>query len=77
MSPDKKDARTFTTAEAAEKAGVSRQTLYTWIDQGWVEAPERVKIGARAFRFWTAADIAKLKEFKGTLKRGPKEGSTR
>jgi len=77
MSPNKKEPRTFTTAEAAEKVGVSRQTLHKWINEKVITAPEPVKVGVRAFRFWTTTDIAKVKEFKGTLKRGPKEGSTR
>lgn len=65
-------AKTYTTAEAAQKVGVSRQTLHTWMNEGLVEAPASVKVGQRQFRFWTDKDIAKLKEFKGTLKRGPK-----
>jgi predicted DNA-binding transcriptional regulator AlpA len=67
-------SKTYTTAEAAKKAGVSRQTLHAWMNANVVAAPEPVKVGALQFRFWTETDIAKLKKFRGTLKRGPKGG---
>lgn len=70
-------AKTFTTAEAAKKASVSRQTLHTWINEGLITAPEPVRVGQREFRFWTQQDIDKLKGFKGTLKPGPKKARTR
>jgi excisionase family DNA binding protein len=69
-------AKTFTTAEAAKKAGVSRQTLHTWMNEGLIAAPKPVKVGQRKFRFWTQQDIDRLKSFKGTLKRGPKKART-
>ncbi len=65
--------RTFTTAEAAKKVGISRQTLHTWINRRLVAAPKPVKFGRSSFRFWTEEDVDRLKDFKGTLKRGPKE----
>lgn len=69
--------RTYTTAEAAGKCGVSRQTLHTWITRGLVTAPKPVRLGQRRVRFWTLDDIARLKEFKGTLRRGPKAKKAR
>jgi excisionase family DNA binding protein len=67
-----KRKRTFTTAEAAKRAGISRQTLHTWINERVITAPEPVKVGAREFRFWTQKDIQHLKDFKGNLRPGPK-----
>jgi excisionase family DNA binding protein len=65
------DTRTYTTAEAAEKIGVSRQTLFTWIEKGQIAAPRPIKMGQRSIRFWSNADIEQARKFKGTLKSGP------
>jgi len=64
--------KTYTTSEAAERIGVSRQALYLWIGSGKIEAPKQVELGKRSMRFWTKADIEKARRFKGTLKPGPK-----
>ena len=66
------EMKTYTTAEAAEKIGVTRQTLYLWIEADQIEAPKPIKLGQRTMRFWTKADIEKARKFKGTLKSGPK-----
>lgn len=70
-------AKTFTTAQAAKKAGVSRQTLHFWMNEGLIAAPKPVKFGEREFRFWTEQDIDRLRDFKGTLRPGPKKRRTR
>lgn len=64
--------RHFTTAEAAAKIGVSRQTLYSWIEDGKVAAPKPLAIGKNAIRLWTQVDIDEARKFKGTLKPGPR-----
>jgi len=64
--------KTYTTAEAAERIGVSRQALYLWIDAGKIEAPKPIELGKRSMRLWTKADIEKARKFKGTLRSGPK-----
>ncbi|MGC1453394.1 MAG: MerR family transcriptional regulator [Candidatus Sulfotelmatobacter sp.] len=69
--------RTFTTAQAAKKAGISRQTLHAWMSEGLVIAPKPVMVGKREFRFWTQQDIDRLKSFRGSLKPGPKKARTR
>jgi DNA-binding transcriptional MerR regulator len=61
-------AKLFSTSEAAAKIGVSRQTLYTWIDVGLVQAPEPLRDGVR---LWTASQIAAAAKAKGKLRRGP------
>ena len=66
------DAKTYTTAEAAAKIGVSRQTLFAWIKNGQIAAPKPIKMGQRSIRFWTNSDIGQARKFKGTLKSGPR-----
>jgi excisionase family DNA binding protein len=66
------DARTYTTAEAAEQIGVSRQTLFTWIAKKQITAPKPVRMGQRSIRFWTKEDIELARKFKGTLKAAPR-----
>ena len=50
----------FSTKQAAERARISRQTLYTWIGLGRFIAPRPVRVGNRSLRLWTAADVARL-----------------
>lgn len=63
-------AKTFTMAQVAKQLGISRQTLYSWIDGGYVVAPKPTVIGRQSFRLWTESDIERARKFKGTLKRG-------
>lgn len=65
-------ARTYSTAEVAVKIGVSRQTLYAWIEGGFIDAPEPVVAGNGSIRVWTDRHLRSAREFKGTLKPGPK-----
>jgi excisionase family DNA binding protein len=62
----------YTTGEAAAAIGVSRQTLYSWIEGGKVAAPKQIVTGRKSIRLWTKSDIERVKRFKGTLKRGPR-----
>jgi excisionase family DNA binding protein len=64
--------KTYSTGEAAERIGVSRQTLQFWIDSESIKAPALVKVGRVTVRLWTAEDIRKARQFKGTLKPGRK-----
>jgi excisionase family DNA binding protein len=64
--------RFFTTAQAAKRIGVSRQTLYSWIDAGLIHAPELIRAGRASLRLWTQADIDLAAKAKGKLRRGPK-----
>jgi len=66
------ESKTYTTSEVAAKIGVSRQTLYTWIEDGNVVAPKPIAVGKGSIRLWTLADIEQVRKFKGTLKPGPK-----
>jgi excisionase family DNA binding protein len=60
----------YTMAQAATKLKISRQTLYSWIEAGHVTAPKVTIIGKKSFRLWTAADLKRVRKFKGTLKPG-------
>jgi len=71
-------AKTYTTGQAAQQIGVSRQTLQAWIAAGEISAPKPIGAGKVTLRLWTSADIEKAKKFKGTLRRGPKpKGKTK
>lgn len=61
----------YTTKEVAAKIGVSRQTLYSWIESGLIAAPKPISLGGATVRMWTAEDIAEAAKAKGTLKPGP------
>lgn len=67
MSP-----KTYSTSEVAAKIGVSRQTLYDWIESGLVDAPEPITAGNASIRRWTDVHVASARKVKGTLKPGPK-----
>jgi excisionase family DNA binding protein len=67
--------KTYTMAQVAEQLGISRQTLYSWIDAGYVTAPKPTAIGEKKYRLWTPADIKRARKLKGMLKRGPKPAS--
>jgi excisionase family DNA binding protein len=61
----------FTTREAAARIGVSRQTLYSWIDSKLIDAPKPLLLGGGSVRMWTAEDIEHAAGAKGKLKPGP------
>lgn len=65
-----KPTRTYTTAEAAKRIGISRQSLFTWITKGRIVAPKPVRMGQRSIRFWTMVDIGHALKFKGARKSG-------
>jgi excisionase family DNA binding protein len=49
--------KTYTTAEAAKKLNVSRETLYQWLKAGKITAPQQIKLGAKTQYLWTDKDI--------------------
>ena len=69
--------KTYTTDEAAKKIGISRQTLYSWIDAGKIEAPKPIQLGKRSMRLWTKADIERVKRFKILRKSRPHRKRTK
>ena len=64
-------AKTYTTAEAAAMIGISRQTLYAWMETREIDPPTPIQLGKRSMRLWTKADIERARKLKGTLRSGP------
>ena len=57
--------KTYSTLQAAKKAGVHRATLIRWIQAGRAKASKEVVMpGGNTLRWWTDADIEKLKAHK-------------
>ena len=50
----------YTTGQAAQAVGVSRQTLQTWIAEGKVDAPKMVG----NTRVWSQMQVNKLKRYR-------------
>lgn len=64
--------KTYSTTDVAAKVGISRQTLYTWVERGWIDAPKPIRAGNASILVWTEKQLAGARKFKGTLRRGPK-----
>jgi excisionase family DNA binding protein len=61
-------AHHFTTAEAAEAAGVTRATLQAWLKTGRIKGPRlRLREDGKAVRLWTAIDVVRISELKGKV----------
>jgi transposase len=57
--------KTYSTLQAAKKAGVHRATLIRWIQAGKVTASKEMLMpGGNTLRWWTDSDIEKLKAHK-------------
>ena len=54
--------RLYTTRDVAKRAGVSRQTLQTWIAERKVKAPAVLRTAG--IRLWTDADLAQVLKVK-------------
>jgi excisionase family DNA binding protein len=57
----------YTTAQAAAKVGISRQTLQAWIRAKKIKPPKPTLNGARSKRLWTESDLVRLLEMKGKI----------
>jgi excisionase family DNA binding protein len=64
-------SKTYTTAEAAKAVGISRQTIQTWIKNGWVKPPKMRLLNRVGGRLWTQSDLERLRRVK------PKTGRPR
>lgn len=53
----------YNITQAAKELNVTRQTLYNWIEKGWV-APKR---DYRKYPIFTSEDIQKIKEWRTKL----------
>ena len=54
----------YNITHAAKELGVTRQTLYNWIEKGWVK-PKR---DYRNYPVFTNEDITNIKKWQTTLK---------
>jgi DNA-binding transcriptional MerR regulator len=57
-------SKTFATAEAASKVGITRATLQDWIRKGKFVPPNLTRVGNVGVRLWTSSDVARLKAVK-------------
>jgi predicted DNA-binding transcriptional regulator AlpA len=57
-------AKTYTTQQAADAAGITRATLQDWIKRGKCAAPKLQRLGSVSARLWKASDVARLKATK-------------
>jgi hypothetical protein len=60
----------YTTVGVSREANVPRATLQFWIASGKISAPAVKLVGGRAIRFWSDADLGRIKKLKGTVKIG-------
>jgi excisionase family DNA binding protein len=60
-------AELYTTEQAAEQVGISRQTLQAWIRAKKVTPPKPTLDGARGKRLWTESDLVRLRRTKGKI----------
>lgn len=58
--------KAFSISEAARVLRVGRVTLHRWIRDKVVPAPRTQIIAGVRIRFWTEADLAKVREYKAT-----------
>ncbi|MBN2136027.1 MAG: MerR family DNA-binding transcriptional regulator [Acidobacteria bacterium] len=54
----------FTTAQVAEKVGVSKKTIYLWLKKGVIPEPNR---DYKNHRLWTDNDIDRCTDYKGSV----------
>jgi DNA-binding transcriptional MerR regulator len=71
--------RTYSTVEVAKLVRVHPVTLYRWIGRGQVRSSISLPMAGGVYRRWTAADVERVRRFKGTQKPGrkPKKFSRR
>ena len=67
MSPE-----LYTTVQVAKMTKIPRATLQFWVKTRKSAAPRVKLLKGKAVRLWSAAQIEKIRELKGTLKPGPK-----
>ena len=66
--------KTYTTAIAARRIGVSFRTLNRWLALGLIHPSKGFPYGGdRTLWLWTDADIAKGRKVKAAQKPGPKK----
>ena len=54
----------YTTAQVAEKVGISKKTLYIWLKKGVIPEPDR---DYKNHRLWKTADIENCNRYKNNI----------
>jgi predicted site-specific integrase-resolvase len=54
----------MTTRHAARAAGISHQSLYSWIKAGYIPAPPVELVESQAVRLWTEKDVERIRAWK-------------
>lgn len=54
----------YTTAQVAEKVGISKKTLYLWVKKGVISEPNR---DYKNHRLWTQDDVEKCMKYKNNV----------
>jgi hypothetical protein len=68
--------KTYSTAVAARRIGVSFRTLNRWLELKKIRPSQGIPFGdGRTLWLWTDADIAKGRKVKAAQKPGPKVGA--
>jgi excisionase family DNA binding protein len=55
--------KTYSISEAAEILDVNRRTLYRWIKNRVIPAPEPGEVNGRLARVWVDADMMAIREY--------------
>ena len=54
----------YSTAQAARKLAIGRQTLHRWIREGKVSPPRKRKVAGVTVRVWLAEDVKRVRKYK-------------
>ena len=58
------EEKIYNMTELAEKLGVPRQTIYYWIEKGWV----RPRRDYRNYPVFTEGDVENIQKWKGSIR---------
>ena len=64
--------KTLPTPQVVKLVGVHPITLERWLRRNSGLRPKTLRVGKRAVRLWTMADVKRLKRFKASQKPGRK-----
>jgi DNA-binding transcriptional MerR regulator len=62
--------KAFSIGATAKLAGVTQKQLRHWEARGYISPPTRVRMGDRAYRYYSQAQLEKVKEIKSLLNEG-------
>ncbi len=56
--------KTYSTGQVVKLAGISRVTLWRWLQAGKIKEPRRIRNGGIDARVWTARDVERVRKWK-------------